>query len=55
MADEWMFWKADIADRVVMERNIPYLATLLVIGYLLIVILSLVVICKRNNQRGKTA
>lgn len=37
MADEWLFWKADIADRVVMQRNIPFIITLLGLGYVLII------------------
>ncbi|WMN11022.1 serine hydrolase domain-containing protein [Marivirga salinae] len=41
MADEWLFWKADIADRVVMQRNIPYLLALLVFGYLFILAVSI--------------
>ncbi len=48
IADEWLFWKAGIADYVVMQRNIPYLLTLLIIGYVLIVISSIVIIRKRT-------
>lgn len=47
-ADEWLFWKAGIADRVVMQRNIPYLVTLLVVGYVLIVILSWLILKRRR-------
>ncbi|SMG13721.1 CubicO group peptidase, beta-lactamase class C family [Marivirga sericea] len=41
IADEWLFWKAGIADRVVMQRNIPYLIGLLVFGYLFILVISI--------------
>lgn len=41
LADEWMFWKAGIADYVVMQRNIPYVLSLLGIGSLLIIIVSI--------------
>jgi len=47
-ADEWLFWKAGIADRVVMQRNIPYLVTLLVVGYVLIVIISWLILKRRR-------
>ncbi len=51
IADEWMFWKAGIADRVVIERNIPFLATLLIVGYLLISILAIILIIRQNKKR----
>ncbi|EAZ80864.1 serine hydrolase domain-containing protein [Algoriphagus machipongonensis] len=54
LADEWMFWKAGIADFVVMQRNIPFLLTLLVIGYLLIISFGVLIIRKRNKFQ-KTA
>ena len=41
LADEWMFWKAGIADYVVMQRNIPYILSWLGIGSLLIIIVSI--------------
>ncbi len=41
LADEWMFWKAGIADYVVMQRNIPYVLSWLGIGSLLITIVSI--------------
>jgi len=37
LADEWMFWKAGIADRIVMERNMPFVIGLLIFGYALII------------------
>lgn len=37
LADEWIFWKAGIADYVVIHRNKTYLITLLLIGYLVII------------------
>lgn len=40
MADEWIFWKAGIADYVVMQRNISYLLTLLGMGFVFILIAS---------------
>lgn len=47
IADEWLFWKAGIADYVVMMRNKNYLLTLLIFGYVLIIGLSLVIIRKQ--------
>ncbi|PTB97338.1 serine hydrolase [Marivirga lumbricoides] len=49
IADEWMFWKAGIADRVVMERNIPFIITILIIGYILIISISIWLIRKRKR------
>ncbi|HAA13668.1 MAG TPA: serine hydrolase, partial [Cytophagales bacterium] len=37
LSDEWVFWKTSIADRVVMERNLPFIISLLIGGYLLII------------------
>lgn len=51
MADEWIFCKAGIGDYVVMQRNKPYVLTLLVIGYLIIIVLSIFIIRKKNRQR----
>jgi len=42
LADEWIFWKTGIADFVVMQRNKMYLLTLLLVGYIVILISSLV-------------
>ncbi len=50
IADEWIFWKAGIADYVVMQRNIPSLSTILIKGYILLVGLSIFFI-KNKNQR----
>ncbi len=50
MADEWIFWKAGIADYVVMQRNKSYLLTLLIIGYVIIVILSIFIIRKQKSK-----
>ncbi|OAB78571.1 serine hydrolase domain-containing protein [Cochleicola gelatinilyticus] len=44
LADEWMFWKLEIADYVVMQRNKSYLITLLIIGYLVIIFGAVVII-----------
>ena len=41
IADEWLFWKAGIADYVVIQRNKSYLITLLVVGYFVILGLSI--------------
>ena len=54
IADEWLFWKAGIADYVVMQRNKSYLLTLLIIGYVIIIILSIVIIRRKNKQRKTT-
>lgn len=54
ISDEWIFWKAGIADYVVMQRNKSYLLTLLIIGYGIIISLSIFIIRKRNKQRRTT-
>ncbi|WP_338769708.1 serine hydrolase domain-containing protein [Bernardetia sp. ABR2-2B] len=46
IADEWMFWKVGIADYVVMQRNKSYLLTLLIIGYIVIIGISVFIIRK---------
>lgn len=51
MADEWLFWKAGIADYVVMQRNIPFLLTLLAIGYIIIITLSIFIIRKKKQRK----
>ncbi|ALM19820.1 beta-lactamase [Nonlabens sp. MIC269] len=51
MADEWIFWKAGIADYVVMQRNKSYLLTLLLVGYLLIII-GAIFIFKSNSKHS---
>ena len=53
MSDEWNFWKAGIADRVVMERNLPYLTTLLIFGYVLIIGVSIWFVSKRTQRLPK--
>lgn len=52
IADEWLFWRVGIADRVVIERNIPFLLTLLAMGYILIAILSILLIKKGKRKRS---
>tara|TARA_R110000787_G_scaffold86285_4_gene184012 strand:+ start:2135 stop:3391 length:1257 start_codon:yes stop_codon:yes gene_type:complete len=52
MADEWIFWKAGIADYVVIQRNKNYLITLLVIGYLGIVLFSIFRIRKKKKAQN---
>ncbi len=47
MADEWLFWKAGIADYVVMQRNKSYLLGLLALGCVVILALSIFII-RRN-------
>jgi len=54
IADEWIFWKAGIADYVVMQRNKSYLLTLLIIGYVIIILSSVFLIRKKNKQRKTT-
>lgn len=51
MADEWIFWKAGIADYVVMQRNKSYLLTLLLVGYLLIII-GVIFIFKSSSKQS---
>lgn len=48
MADEWMFCKARIADYVVITRNKSYLITLLLIGYIIIILSSIFLINRRS-------
>ena len=50
IADEWLFWKAGIADYVVMQRNIPQLLTILAIGALIIIGLSVFIIRRKNSN-----
>ncbi|WP_432411549.1 serine hydrolase domain-containing protein [Rasiella sp. SM2506] len=52
IADEWIFWKAGIGDYVVMQRNKPYVLTLLVIGYVSILLPSIFIIRKKNKKRS---
>lgn len=52
MADEWIFWKAGIADYVVMTRNMPYILTLLITGYVIIIVL-LILFFKRKGKLEK--
>jgi hypothetical protein len=49
MADEWLFWKTGIADYVVIHRNIPYLLTLLIIGYVVIIGFSVFLIRRKKT------
>ena len=49
IADEWLFWKAGIADYVVMMRNKSYILTLLVVGYLFIILLSIFIIRRKAS------
>ena len=50
LADEWIFWKAGIADYVVIHRNKTYLITLLLIGYFLITVSAILIIRNKNRQ-----
>lgn len=52
LADEWLFWKAGIADYVVMQRNKTYLLSLLLIGYVIIIVLAVFIIRRKNKLRG---
>jgi hypothetical protein len=53
IAGEWIFWKARIADYVVMMRNKPYLITLLIIGYFLIFLSWVLIIQKRTALQSQ--
>ena len=46
ISDEWLFWKAGIHDYVVMQRNKSYLLPLLIIGYVIIIALSIFILRK---------
>jgi CubicO group peptidase (beta-lactamase class C family) len=50
LADEWLFWEAGIADRVVMQRNIPFLITITLMGYVVIIAIVIVLKRKRKNR-----
>jgi CubicO group peptidase (beta-lactamase class C family) len=50
LADEWIFWKSGIADYVVMQRNKTYLLTLLLMGYGVILLISLIIRRKKNEE-----
>jgi len=50
IADEWSFWKTRIPNNTVMSSNLPMLITLLVIGYLFILILSIYVIRRKLKK-----
>ena len=52
LADEWLFWKAGIADYVVIQRNKTFLFLLLGIGVIVIIGIS-IFIFKRNNRKRR--
>jgi hypothetical protein len=52
LADEWIFWKAGIADYVVIQRTKSYLLSLWVIGAMMIMLLSIVRIRKKGKQKS---
>jgi len=54
ISDEWLFWKAGIADYVVIQRNKSYILTLLIIGYVIIILSSIFIIRKKNKLRKTT-
>lgn len=49
LADEWIFWKAGIADYVVMQRNKSFVITLLIAGYVIIVLSAIGIIRKKKR------
>ncbi|MBL4664209.1 MAG: serine hydrolase [Flavobacteriaceae bacterium] len=55
LADEWIFWKAGIADYVVIMRNKTYLIVLLIIGYLIIAALAIFIIRRKNKNQSKSS
>lgn len=54
IADEWIFWKAGIADYVVIMRNKSFILSLLLIGYAIVIGLSVFIIRKKKKQKGTT-
>lgn len=48
ISDEWIYWKAGIADYVVIQRNKPYLIRLLLGGYL--VLISIFILWFRKSK-----
>ncbi len=55
LADEWLYWKTDIADYVVIMRNKTRLISIFSIGCLLILIFSIRWIRKQNITRKMLA
>jgi len=51
LADEWGFWKTGIPNNTVMRSNLTMLVTLLVLGYLIILISSIYIIRKKLKRR----
>lgn len=51
ISDEWIFWKAGIADYFVIQRNKSYLLTLLIIGYTIIIFSWIIIIQKNRKKR----
>ncbi len=50
LADEWIFWKTGIPNNTVMGSNLKMLITLLVLGYLIILILSIYFVRKKLKK-----
>ena len=50
IADEWSFWKTGIPNNTVMSSNLTMLITLLVLGYLSILISSIYIIRKKLKK-----
>lgn len=53
VADEWLFWKAGIADFVVIQRNKSFLIALLFGGFVIIGVLAFFIILGRNKKRKR--
>ena len=49
IANEWVFWKTKIPNGTVMSSNLTMLISLLVVGYLFIIIVSIYIIRKRRK------
>lgn len=50
LADEWGFWKTGIPNNTIMSSNLTRLITLLVVGYLIILISSIYIIRKKLKK-----
>ncbi len=50
IADEWIFWKAGIADYVVMQRNKSYALTILIGGYISIIFLYILIVLRKRGK-----
>ena len=51
LADEWFYWKAGVADRVVIELNLPIFIIVGLTGYVLVILMAILWVRKSRKQR----